>query len=136
MNLEVKFENASKAKDDMRKAYEECNDIPKEKCALIDICLKEESDKEYETHNALFRKAENESLLGFVSGRLCFVDGLLDLLVEAEGFLSTDVVRKLQELLLKLLSDPFFKYEFAKAFLRYYPKVINACVKECGQSLW
>lgn len=78
----------------------------------------------------------SESLLGFVSGRLCSADGLLDLLVEAEWFLSTDVVRKLQELLLKLLSDPFFKYEFAKAFLRYYPKVINAAALECKDAVY
>ncbi|GJX69859.1 hypothetical protein Tco_0305586 [Tanacetum coccineum] len=53
MNLAVEFENASIAKDDMRKAYEECKDILEEKRALIDIYLKEESDKDYEMHNAL-----------------------------------------------------------------------------------
>ncbi|GJV30377.1 hypothetical protein Tco_1386825, partial [Tanacetum coccineum] len=37
MNLAVEFENASITKDDMRKAYEECNDIPEEKRALIHI---------------------------------------------------------------------------------------------------
>ncbi|GJW98945.1 hypothetical protein Tco_0180753 [Tanacetum coccineum] len=57
MNLAVEFENANIAKDDMRKAYEECNDIPKEKRALIDTFLKKESDKDYEMHNALFRRA-------------------------------------------------------------------------------
>ncbi|GJV01449.1 DNA helicase, partial [Tanacetum coccineum] len=54
MNLAVEFENASIAKDDIRKAYKECNDIHEEKRALIDIYLKEESDKDYEMHNALF----------------------------------------------------------------------------------
>lgn len=78
----------------------------------------------------------SESLLSFVSGRLCSVDGLLDVLVKAERFLSVEVVRKLQELLLKLLSDPFFKYEFAKAFLGYYPEVINEAVKECKDSVF
>ncbi|GKD93392.1 hypothetical protein Tco_1373229, partial [Tanacetum coccineum] len=53
----VEFENESIAKDDMRKAYEECNDIPEEKRALIEFYLKEESGKDYEMHNALFRKA-------------------------------------------------------------------------------
>ncbi|GKA22683.1 hypothetical protein Tco_0708645 [Tanacetum coccineum] len=57
MNLAVEFENASISKDDMWKAYEECNDIPEEKRYLIDTYLKEESDKDYEMHNALFRKA-------------------------------------------------------------------------------
>nr|GEY46113.1 hypothetical protein [Tanacetum cinerariifolium] len=50
MNLAVEFENSSKAKEDMKKAYEECNDIPKEKRALIDTFFKEESDKDYEMH--------------------------------------------------------------------------------------
>ncbi|GJV17120.1 hypothetical protein Tco_1362443 [Tanacetum coccineum] len=60
MNLAVEFENASIAKGDMRKAYEECNDIPEEKRALIDIYLKEESDKDYEMYNALFKKAKKD----------------------------------------------------------------------------
>ncbi|GJY22430.1 hypothetical protein Tco_0396088 [Tanacetum coccineum] len=44
MNLAVEFENASIAKDDPRKAYDECSDIPQEKRALIDTFLKQESD--------------------------------------------------------------------------------------------
>ncbi|GKC18639.1 hypothetical protein Tco_1020789 [Tanacetum coccineum] len=57
MNLAVQFENSSIATDDLQRAHEECNDIPEEKRALIDIYLKQESDKDYEIHNALFRKA-------------------------------------------------------------------------------
>ncbi|GJS86897.1 hypothetical protein Tco_0769533 [Tanacetum coccineum] len=45
MNLAVKYDNASTAKDDLRKAYEECNDIPQEKRALINNFLKEDSEK-------------------------------------------------------------------------------------------
>ena len=41
----------------MRKAYEECSDIPQEKRALIDAYLNQTSDFDYEMHNALFRKA-------------------------------------------------------------------------------
>ncbi|GJX09284.1 hypothetical protein Tco_0199143 [Tanacetum coccineum] len=51
MNLAIEFENVRIAKDDMRKTYEECNDIPEEKRALIDIYLKEESNKDYEMYN-------------------------------------------------------------------------------------
>ncbi|GKE69825.1 hypothetical protein Tco_1527897 [Tanacetum coccineum] len=40
MELAVQFDNASTAKDDMRKAYEKYNDIPQENRALIDIFLK------------------------------------------------------------------------------------------------
>nr|GEZ89374.1 hypothetical protein [Tanacetum cinerariifolium] len=53
MNLAVQFKNASIAKDDQRKAYEECNGIPQEKRALIDTVVKEESDKDCEMHNDL-----------------------------------------------------------------------------------
>ncbi|GJR09810.1 hypothetical protein Tco_0792462 [Tanacetum coccineum] len=54
MNLAVEYDNASITKDDLRKAYEESNDILQEKRALIDTFLKEESDKDYEMHNVLF----------------------------------------------------------------------------------
>nr|GEU64917.1 hypothetical protein [Tanacetum cinerariifolium] len=47
-DLTLQFENACKAKDDLRKAYEKCNDIPQESRALIDIFLKEGSHKDYE----------------------------------------------------------------------------------------
>nr|GEX64110.1 zf-CCHC domain-containing protein/DUF4219 domain-containing protein/UBN2 domain-containing protein [Tanacetum cinerariifolium] len=61
MNLAVEFDNASTIKDDPRKAYEECIGIPQEKHALIDTFLKEESDKDYEMHNAL-KSEQNRSL--------------------------------------------------------------------------
>ncbi|GJT64270.1 hypothetical protein Tco_1015750 [Tanacetum coccineum] len=57
MNLAVEYDNACGAKDDMRKAYEECNHIPQETRALIDTFLKEGSNKDYEMHNSLFGKA-------------------------------------------------------------------------------
>ncbi|GJR87894.1 hypothetical protein Tco_0211905 [Tanacetum coccineum] len=57
MNLVVEFENASIAKDDRRKAYDECSDILQEKRVLIETYLKQKFDKDYEIHNALFRKA-------------------------------------------------------------------------------
>ncbi|GKE94113.1 hypothetical protein Tco_1578968 [Tanacetum coccineum] len=57
MELAVQFDNASTAKDDLRKAYEKCNDIPQENRSLIDTFLKQESDKDYEMHLALFRKS-------------------------------------------------------------------------------
>ncbi|GKD43685.1 hypothetical protein Tco_1268330 [Tanacetum coccineum] len=57
MNLAVEYDNACEAKDDMRKAYEECNHITQETCVLIDTFLKEGSNKDYEMHNSLFGKA-------------------------------------------------------------------------------
>ncbi|GKC23805.1 hypothetical protein Tco_1025955 [Tanacetum coccineum] len=53
MNLAVEYGNACEAKDDMRKAYEECNHIQQETRALIDTFLKEGSNKDYEMHNSL-----------------------------------------------------------------------------------
>ncbi|KAK7293058.1 hypothetical protein RJT34_15919 [Clitoria ternatea] len=75
----------------------------------------------------------SESLLSFVAKLLFSTAGLLNILVRAERFL-TDVVKKLHELLLKLLGEPSFKYEFAKVFLTYYPSVINEATKECSDS--
>ncbi|XP_022745332.1 E3 ubiquitin-protein ligase PRT6-like isoform X2 [Durio zibethinus] len=72
----------------------------------------------------------SESLLSFVSRRVISSDSLLDILVRAERFLGDGVVKKLHELLLKLLAEPFFKNEFSKAFLSYYPTVINEAIKE------
>ncbi|EOY07522.1 Ubiquitin ligase E3 alpha, putative isoform 1 [Theobroma cacao] len=72
----------------------------------------------------------SESLLSFVSRRVISLDGLLGILVRAERFLSDSVVKKLHELLLKLLGEPVFKFEFSKVFLSYYPTVINEVIKE------
>nr|GEX14565.1 hypothetical protein CTI12_AA176900 [Tanacetum cinerariifolium] len=43
----------------MRKAYEKCNDIPQENSALIDTFLKQESNKDYEMHLAMYRVEES-----------------------------------------------------------------------------
>lgn len=74
----------------------------------------------------------SESLLSFISGKVFSSAGLLEILVRAERFMGDeDVVRKLHELLLKLLGEPRFKYKFAKEFLSYYPTVVNEAIKEC-----
>ncbi|GJZ00408.1 transposase, MuDR, MULE transposase domain protein, partial [Tanacetum coccineum] len=44
-------------KDDLRKAYEKCNDISQESRALIDSFLKEGSDKDYELNLSMYGKA-------------------------------------------------------------------------------
>ncbi|GKC75478.1 hypothetical protein Tco_1126252 [Tanacetum coccineum] len=58
MDLAVQFDNASAAKQDLRQAYEKCNDIPQETRNLIDAFLKRESDKDYEMNLAIYRKDE------------------------------------------------------------------------------
>nr|GFA69815.1 hypothetical protein [Tanacetum cinerariifolium] len=57
MDLAVQFDNASAAKQDLRQAYEKCNDIPQETRTLIDTFLKRESDKNYEMILAIYQKA-------------------------------------------------------------------------------
>ncbi|GKD04502.1 hypothetical protein Tco_1179476 [Tanacetum coccineum] len=57
MELALQFDNASGAKNDLRKVYEKCNDIPQKSRALIDTFLKQESDKDYEMNLAIYRKA-------------------------------------------------------------------------------
>ncbi|GKD85652.1 hypothetical protein Tco_1356806 [Tanacetum coccineum] len=47
----------TKAKDDLRNAYEKCNDISQESRALIDTFLKEGSDKDYELNLSMYGKA-------------------------------------------------------------------------------
>ncbi|KAM7271402.1 hypothetical protein ACFE04_030616 [Oxalis oulophora] len=72
----------------------------------------------------------SESLLSFIAMKMIHSDGLLEVLVRAERFLSDSVVKILHELLLKLLGEPSFKYGFAKVFLNYYPVVVNEVIKE------
>ncbi|GJV75616.1 hypothetical protein Tco_1507200 [Tanacetum coccineum] len=61
LDLSLQIENSCKAKDDLRKAYEKCNDISQESRALIDTFLKECSDKDYEL-NLLYEEALRETL--------------------------------------------------------------------------
>lgn len=78
----------------------------------------------------------SESLLSFISARVLSSVGLLDILVRSERFLSDEDVRKLQGLLLKMLSEPLFKYKFAKVFLNYYPSVVCESIKKCDDDVF
>ncbi|GJS86462.1 hypothetical protein Tco_0769098 [Tanacetum coccineum] len=57
LDLALQFENAYTTKDDLRKAYEKCNDIPQESRALIDTFLKKGSHKDYELNLSMYEKA-------------------------------------------------------------------------------
>ncbi|GJX95954.1 protein phosphatase [Tanacetum coccineum] len=57
LDLALQFENSCTAKDDLRNAYEKCNDISQESSALIDTFLKEGSDKDYELYLSMYEKA-------------------------------------------------------------------------------
>lgn len=78
----------------------------------------------------------SERLLSFVSKRILQCAGLLDLLVRAEQFLPKSDVKKLHELLLKLLGEPVFKYDFAKVFIDYYPVIVNKALKDNDGSVF
>ncbi|KAM3346716.1 hypothetical protein ACQJBY_020971 [Aegilops geniculata] len=71
----------------------------------------------------------SESLLSFVCQRIHESPGLLDALMRAERILDKKVVTKLHELLLKLIAEPAFKYEFAKVFIQYYPVAFSEVIK-------
>ncbi|XP_020273460.1 E3 ubiquitin-protein ligase PRT6 [Asparagus officinalis] len=77
----------------------------------------------------------SESLLSFISGRISECSCLIDVLVRAERFLDKEVVNKLHELLLKLIGEPLFKYEFAKSLIEYYPVTVNEIIKESSDSM-
>ncbi|GJR04265.1 hypothetical protein Tco_0527249 [Tanacetum coccineum] len=57
LDIALRFDDACTAKDDLRKAYEKCNDIPQESRVLIDTFLKEGSDKDYELNLSMYGKA-------------------------------------------------------------------------------
>ncbi|GKD30169.1 hypothetical protein Tco_1240947 [Tanacetum coccineum] len=57
MNIGHQFDNAITAKDELRKAYEECRYIPLGQRALSEKFLKIESELDQQMQNALFRKA-------------------------------------------------------------------------------
>ncbi|KAH9325221.1 hypothetical protein KI387_005399, partial [Taxus chinensis] len=72
----------------------------------------------------------SESLLNFSATLICASPGLLDVLLWTEHFLSKNTVAELHELLFKLLGEPNFKYEFAKAFIKHYPRLISEAIQE------
>ncbi|XP_072959504.1 E3 ubiquitin-protein ligase PRT6 isoform X1 [Typha angustifolia] len=77
----------------------------------------------------------SESLLSFISKRMYECGDLLDVLMRTERFLDKKVVKKLHELLLKLLGEPLFKYEFAKAFTRYYPITVHELIEKGSDTM-
>nr|GEX50808.1 hypothetical protein [Tanacetum cinerariifolium] len=64
LNLALQFENSCNAKDDLRKAFEKCNDISQESRALIDTFLKEDEEVVRETlkEKAMDEKAREEKI--------------------------------------------------------------------------
>ncbi|GKB43511.1 hypothetical protein Tco_0888453 [Tanacetum coccineum] len=50
LNLAFQFEDSCAVRDDLRKAYEKCNDISQESRALICTLLKESSEKDRKLH--------------------------------------------------------------------------------------
>lgn len=77
----------------------------------------------------------SESLLSFTGRRMLECSGLVNVIVRAERFLGKKVVKKIHELLLKLLGDTIFKYEFAKIFIEYYPIIVKELTEESSDSM-
>ncbi|KAI3474097.1 hypothetical protein Pfo_028885 [Paulownia fortunei] len=84
-------------------------------------------------HVAELPKAANELTSAVVEMLLDFCKHSESLL-RAERVMNDSVVGKLHELLLKLLGEPIFKYEFAKVFVIYYPAIVNAAISESGDT--
>ncbi|GJU08160.1 hypothetical protein Tco_1124590 [Tanacetum coccineum] len=57
LELAFWFEDSCAVRDDLRKAYEKCNDIPRESCALIGTFLKESSKNDHKLHLSMYGKA-------------------------------------------------------------------------------
>ncbi|GJZ70092.1 hypothetical protein Tco_0633642 [Tanacetum coccineum] len=57
LDLAFRFEDSCAVRDDLRKAYEKCNDISRESRALIGTFLKESSEKDHKLHLSMYRKA-------------------------------------------------------------------------------
>ncbi|GJU21961.1 hypothetical protein Tco_1366807 [Tanacetum coccineum] len=57
LELAFRFEDSCAVRDDLRKAYEKCNDISQESRALICTLLKESSNKDRKLHLSMYGKA-------------------------------------------------------------------------------
>ncbi|GJR42079.1 retrovirus-related pol polyprotein from transposon TNT 1-94 [Tanacetum coccineum] len=57
LNLAFQFEDSCAVRDDLRKAYEKCNDLSQESRALICTLLKESSKKDRKLHLSMYRKS-------------------------------------------------------------------------------
>ncbi|GJY89014.1 hypothetical protein Tco_0503642 [Tanacetum coccineum] len=57
LNLAFQFEDSCAVRDDLRKAYETCNNISQESRALICTLLKESSEKDRKLHLSMYGKA-------------------------------------------------------------------------------
>ncbi|GJV96372.1 hypothetical protein Tco_1547949 [Tanacetum coccineum] len=58
LELAFQFEDSCAIRDDLRKAYEKCNDISQESCALICTFLKESSEKDRKLHLSMYEKVK------------------------------------------------------------------------------
>ncbi|GJR76404.1 hypothetical protein Tco_0088769 [Tanacetum coccineum] len=56
LELAFRFEDSCAVRDDLRKAYEKCNDISQESRALICTLLKESSNKDRKLHLSMYGK--------------------------------------------------------------------------------
>ncbi|GJR18977.1 retrotransposon protein, putative, ty1-copia subclass [Tanacetum coccineum] len=129
MDLALQFDNACTAKDDHRKAYEKCNDIPQESRALIDTFLKEGSDKDYELNLSIpVAKLKD---CPWAEGKLGYLEQPLSptpepaTASEVEDFTVYEMLRELKTMFHQEADQELF--ETVKAF--------HACTREEWQSV-
>nr|GEX93334.1 hypothetical protein [Tanacetum cinerariifolium] len=103
LDLALQFDNACTAKDNLRKAYEKCNDIPQEIRALINTFLKEGSDKDY--YHTCFNTPSTQHPVRIIPSPAGIVQAV-KLLKQKDILLGLDgVVRSTQEYIKKVVED-------------------------------
>ncbi|KAM7274780.1 hypothetical protein ACFE04_016646 [Oxalis oulophora] len=71
-----------------------------------------------------------KNLQSLISMNLILSPGLLEILIQSERFLWADVVKKTHDMFLKLVREnDYFKLEFSKEFLKYYPIAIQKTIQ-------
>ncbi|KAM7257627.1 hypothetical protein ACFE04_013368 [Oxalis oulophora] len=73
---------------------------------------------------------QSQTLRTSISKNVISSVGLLEFLIKSERFLRKNVLKKLHELLIEILGQHSFKYEFAREFIKYYPSVVKVIIEE------
>nr|GEV94058.1 zinc finger, CCHC-type [Tanacetum cinerariifolium] len=119
MEIAVQFDNASAAKNDMRKAYEKCNDISQKSRALIDTFFKQESDKDYKQPTVALSSCESEFMAA--TGAACQALWLKRLLSEITGWEEERITLKVDNIsAIALVRNPFFHGRSKHIDIRYH----------------
>ncbi|GJQ98771.1 hypothetical protein Tco_0521756 [Tanacetum coccineum] len=103
LELAFRFEDSCAVRDDLRKAYEKCNDISQESRALIGTLLKESSKKDHKLHLSICYLTEKEL------HQLCMDEEALREMLEEEAMNKRAQEEKIRQ---KQTEDDQFFLEF------------------------